>query len=94
MHGATDQRQTTRTATMAFLRTAPKGTRAFGQDDQTLLHRRILRLEAHMARHIPQCRADVRITRPPKDGLVLCELGHASGSRLLPLLRSPDKALV
>ena len=46
-----------------------QGARAFAQDGQTLLHRRILRLEAH---HAPgalyQCGADPRITA----------LGHAA----------------
>ena len=50
-----------------------QGARAFGQDGQSLLHRRILWLEAH---HAPgtlhQCRAHPRITA----------LGHAAWNAL------------
>jgi hypothetical protein len=54
---------------MAFLRTAPKAREPFAQDGQTLLHRRILRLEAH---HAPgalyQCGADLIFLRKRGQG--------------------------
>ena len=66
-------RQTARHGYDGLLAHCSQGARAFAQDGQTLLHRRILRLKAH---HAPgalyQCGADPRITA----------LGHAAWNAL------------